>query len=302
MPASCRFTDEREQIVLADVDAHFPNFAGQGLSWNKVPRGQDPPDFISDAQSGKLGLELTEWLDGDQMTAAKGRESHRDQVRRILARDWETEYRPKHFRGAFLIMGNERISRADETPLRKEFFAHAAEVDGAWLANPERTGNSYYATEFPNYPLMAKYFNVRYIGGAPHGLCWIHPQGDGGAYDPAASVAALTVALDNKLANYSTPEKQVHLKARKLTELNLLVHGGFNAYAYNTPSSPLSLEDIVRLGAAFYAAHLQQAVFDRVWFFNSLDSADEVNGLLGIPPGQGRVRWLAQLWPDFRIY
>jgi hypothetical protein len=143
---------------------------------------------------------------------------------------------------------------------------------------------------------------VRYIGGEPHGLCWIHPQGDGGAYDPAASVTALTAALDKKLVDYSRAEKQVHLKTHGLTEVNLLVHGGFNAYAYNTPAGPLSLAEIAQRGSAFYAAHPHRQVFGRVWFFNSLDSADDLNQLVGIPRGQGRVRWLTQLWPDLRIY
>jgi hypothetical protein len=36
--------------------------------------------------------------------------------------------------------------------------------------------------------------------------------------------------------------------------------------------------------------------------FNSLDSADHINQLIGYPSGYGRVRWLAELWPDFRVY
>jgi hypothetical protein len=34
----------------------------------------------------------------------------------------------------------------------------------------------------------------------------------------------------------------------------------------------------------------------------SLDSADEINQMLGYPAGYGRVRWLAQLWPEFKVY
>jgi hypothetical protein len=112
----------------------------------------------------------------------------------------------------------------------------------------------------------------------------------------------LNAAIDKKVVDYSTPAKQAHLKAHNLTELNLLVHGGFNAYAYNTPSGPLSLEEIAQRGSAFYSAHPQRHIFNRVWFFNSFDSADDLNGLMGIPPGRGRVRWLAQLWPDLRVY
>jgi len=149
---------------------------------------------------------------------------------------------------------------------------------------------------------MAKYFNVHYIGGAPHGLCWIRTAGDGGAYDPAAAITALKAALSKKLADYSSPERQAHLRTHNLTELNLLVHGGFNAYAYNTPPGSLSLQAVAEQGAVFYAEQTQRQVFDRVWFFNSLDSADDFNRLFGVPPGHGRVRWLAQLWPDFRVY
>jgi hypothetical protein len=303
MPTASRLThDEREQTVLTDLETNFPQFMGTLESWNKVPAGQDPPDFIGINSGGNLGLELVEWLDGEQMTLAKGRESQRDQVRRVLATNWESEYQPVHFRGAFLISGNERISREDEAPLRKEFFTHAAEVDGGWPSNPERSENCYYASEFPGYRLMAKYFNVRYIGGEPHGLCWIHTEGDGGAYDPEAAVDALNGALDKKLTDYSAAPKQAHLKGHDLAELNLLVHGGFNAYAYNTPAGPLSLEEIARRGSDFYSAHPKRHIFNRVWFFNSLDSADALNQLIGIPAGRGRSRFLARLWPDFRVY
>jgi hypothetical protein len=302
MSATSRLShDEREQTVLTDLDKNFPHFAGQSLTWSKVPEGGDPPDFLSPHQTGTLGLELIEWLDGEQMTAAKARELQRDQVRRVLASGWESEYKPKHFR-AFLIIGSDRISRRDEAPLRKDFYAYAAEVDRTWLANPERTGNVYYASEFPGYPLLKKYFNVCFIGCESHGLCWIDAAGDGGPYDPAATVSALNAALSKKIADYSTSEQQAHLRTHNLTELNLLIHGGFNAFAYNTPSGSLSLEEIGQRGSAFYAVHPQRHVFNRIWLFNSLDSADDLNKLIGFPPGYGRVRWLAQLWPDFHVY
>ena len=302
--ATSRFTHiHREQDVLANVEASFPQFAGQALSWTKVPDAQDPPDFLSRGPSGPIGLELVEWLDGGQMGPAKSRESLREQILRVLTNNWENEHKPQNFRGAFISAGSERIARFDEAPLRQEFFACSADVDRTWLTNPERRGSAYYQTEFPGYPLMKKYFDaIRYVGSEPHGLCWVDVQGDGGAFDPAVTIETLKQALDKKLSDYSTPEKQAHLKAHGLTELYLLVHGGFNAYAYNTPSGPLSLEEIAQRGAAFYAAHPQRQIFNRVWFFDSLDSADEINQLLGYPPGYGRVRWLAQLWPDLRVY
>jgi len=150
---------------------------------------------------------------------------------------------------------------------------------------------------------MAKYIRaIRFIKGRPHGFCWIDVEEDAGAYDPAVSAETLEQALKKKLDLYSTQEKQAQLQARGLTELYLLVHGGFNAFRYNTPSHPLSLREIARRGAVSYANHPQRRVFNRVWFFDSLNSADEINQLLGYPAGYGRVRWLVQLWPEFSVY
>lgn len=303
--AAPRLTHEqREKVVLDDLEASFPNFAGLPLSWVKVPQGEDPPDFVSRESRGVIGLEFVEWLDGSQMGPAKARETQRGQINRVLAHDWESQYKPQHFRGAFPSpRGNERIARNHELPLRQEFFACAADVDRTWSTNTDGWNNSHYQTEFLGYPLLEKYFSaIRYIGGEPHGLCWIGEQGDGGAFDPNVVVETLKSALESKASDYSTPEKQVHLKAHGLTELNLLVHGGFNVYAYNSPSGRLSMEEIARRGAHYYTSLAQRHTFNRIWFFHSLDTADELNQLLGFAPGEGRVRWLARLWPDFRIY
>ncbi len=295
---------QREQEVLTDLERHFPRFAGRHLSWSKVPDGQDPPDFIGRGAGGPVGLELIEWLDGRQMGPAKGRESQRDNIRRVVCENWQAHYQPQNFNLAVLMPNwSLRISVADEAQLRQELFACAESVDSAWLSNPERVGRGYYCTDLSTYPAMNKYFHaIRYIGGAPHAFCWIDIEEDGGAYDPTVTVQTLEQALDKKLRLYSRADKQAQLNAHGLTELYLLVHGGFSAYRYNTPSGPLTLDHIARRGASFYAADPQRTIFNRVWFFDSLDSADDVNQLLGYPSGYGRVRWLAQIWPNFTVY
>jgi hypothetical protein len=279
--------DDRELLVITDVEASFPNFAGTSASWNKIPDGQDPPDFISAGSLGSVGLELVEWLDGEQMTAAKGRESQRDQAHRVLAVGWKNEYQPKNFRGAFLEIGSERITHKDEAALRKEFYALAEEVDHTWNTNPDRIADNYEMMEFPGYPLIQKYFSIRFIGGTmPEPHSWIHPSGDGGGFDPADAASALKAAIGNKLALYAKPESQERLKLHNLSSLNLLVHGGFNAFAYNTPSGPLTMEDLSRLAAAYLGNHPQREIFDRVWFFDSL----------------GNDRWLCELSPRLHVY
>lgn len=65
MPVTARLThDQREQLVLTDVNASFPDFTGLRLSWTKVADGQCPPGFVSGRENGPIGLELIEWLDG----------------------------------------------------------------------------------------------------------------------------------------------------------------------------------------------------------------------------------------------
>src|SRR5260370_37269771 len=129
-------------------------------------------------------------------------------------------------------MGSGKSALNDELPMRQDFFACAAEVDRAWIADSDHWGNSYYQTEFSGYPTLGKYFNaIRYIGGEPHGSCWIGEQGDGGAFDPAVPVETLKRALDSKLSHYSTPKTQSHFKGQKLTELNLRLHSGFKIHA-----------------------------------------------------------------------
>ena len=79
------------------------------------------------------------------------------------------------------------------------------------------------------------------------------------------------------------------------------LHGGSNAYRYNTPGHPLTPEQIASRGAEFYAQHPERRIFNRVWFFDSLNSADDLNALLGLPSGYGDVKWLAQLWPVLAV-
>ena len=302
---SSRFThNQREQTVLTDLETCFPDFSGELLSWEKVPDGQDPPDFISRVENGPIGLELIEWLDGEQMRPAKGREFQRNHIRLVLGENWHTEYQPQNFKFAIVMpVWGLVIARSEEALVRREFFACAANADKTWGTNPDLWVGDHYTEDFAGYPKLGKYLQaIRYIGGSSRGRCWIDVEEDGEAYDPSVAAQTLEQALVKKLNIYSTASTQAKVHLHGLIENYLLVHGSFNAYAYNAPSGPLSLADIARRGAALYAAHPQRQTFNRVWFFFSLDPADELNQPLGFPPGYPQVRWLAQLWPIFSIH
>lgn len=295
--------EDRESVVIAELEKSFPNFTGRNLSWVKVPDGEDPPDFISPSEVGPIGLELVKWLDGLQMGAAKRRESRREGVQEILSADWASRFKPKHFRAAFPSVGSEKIPDKDQPRLRDEFFACAEEIDRNWESREDSWRAHHLELDFSGYPVLKKYLvSINFISGEPGDECWVHQNGDGGAFDPYSVVRALEGAFENKIESYVTPEKQAHLKAHGLVELDLLVHGDSDTEIYNTSAGHLKLAEISKLGAASYSSLPERDVFKHVWFFHWVDTFDELNQALGFAPGAGRVRWLAQLWPEFVIY
>jgi hypothetical protein len=293
---------DRELSTLNDLEISFPDFTGKGLSWVHNP--DDPPDLIAQSPAGAIGLEFREWLDGQQMSAAQHREDQREHLMKVIGDGWQQEYQPTNIVLASIEpRWGLKIAAADEAALQQEFYKCATQVDQTWFTNPERFARAYYQTEFVGFPLMATYLGaIRYIDGSPHGLNWIQVEADGGAYDPRVSVQRLEDALQDKLAKFAKPDRQAKLAKHKIVETYLLIHGGWNAYVSNSPHHPLTLDEIAKRGAAFYADHPQRNLFNRVWFYDSLDSADDMNALFGLPTGTGRVRWLAQLWPTLRVY
>jgi hypothetical protein len=248
-----------------------------------------------------VGLELREWLDGEQMNTAQAHDRQREHLAEIFGAGWEQEYQPTNFALASVEpLWGLRVAMKDEPSLRREFYERVTAVDQTWLTNPERTDRCLYQMEFTGYPTMQKYLRaVRYTGGPPHGFIWF--QIEEGAYSPTASVQSLEEALDDKLLKFDRPEWRTRLAKHNLAEHYLLIHGGWNVYKNNTPHHPLTLEQIAARAADFYATHPNRDLFDRVWFFDSLDSADDINELVGLPAGAGQVRWLAELWPSLKV-
>jgi hypothetical protein len=289
---------------MQEVQGTFPGFVDVP-SW--APVNDDPPDFIGQGPGGSVGLELVEWLDGAQMGVAQSKKTYREALGGVLASGWDSEYQPMHLSSAGVCpFWQVRIPKSDMAAVRAEFWRFAEDVDRAWLTNRERVGDHLLGVHSA-YPLLAKHVeSIRLRGGEQtwkiHGYCWIDIEEDGGAFDPLDVVRTIEQAIDKKIQLYADPVSAARLKAKQLDRLELLVHGGFNLYAYNTPKGSLSVSEIAAPAAAFYAglpAPLRR--FDRIWIFNSLNPAGDLNELVGMPREAGRLRWLAELWPDFGV-
>ena len=289
---------------MRELQASFPGFAGV-QTWTAV--ADDPPDLVGASSDGQVGLELVEWLDGEQMGSAQARKKDREKLWELLAGGWGTAYQPLYLSSAVVCPAwGIKIANSDRPGLRDEFWHFMEYVDRAWFTNPERVGGNLLG-DYGAYPLLSKYCEkIRLRGGEQswkkHGFCWIDIETDGGAFDPSDVIRTLKQAIEKKIDLYSGAISGTPLKGRKLDRFELLVHGSFNLYAYNTPSGPLSVSQIAAAGAAFCVGlPAARRLFDRIWIFNSLNPAGDLNEMVGLSREKGRLRWLAELWPCYSI-
>lgn len=295
---------ERETAVMQELQASFPGFAAVP-TWSPVP--DDPPDFTGVYSDGLVGLELVEWLDGPQMGAAQARKAYREKLRNLFGGSWSTEYQPANLSSVVVCpFWETKVTKADETGVHAEFWSFVEEIDQTWQSNPERVGDSLLA-DHSSRPLLSKYVEtIRFRAGEQgwkvHGFSWVDIEEDGGAFDPSVVIRTLEQAIVKKTDLYSNPVSEARLKSKNLDRLELLVHGGFNLYAYNTPRGRLSFGEIAAAAAAFYAGLPgARKRLDRIWVFNSLNPAGDWNALIGLSRDFGRLRWLAELWPNYEI-
>lgn len=283
-------TQSREEIVLNDLRSHCPDFIAPNISWTVLPRGDDPPDAIGIAGHEKIGLELTEWLHGEQTRAAVGRERMRNDLARVL--DWQNHSVPANFKNVIVwpIWGT-RIKRTDEAALCREFHEAIQKVDDNWKMESKSWPVILGEPELQRYPVLRRYIaRIQFAPGTgdltQYGLSWIDFRQDGGAYDPDTAIGALVNALLQKVVDFSRPEQQERIAAKRVDKLVLLVHVGFNQYASNTPwKAPWrNLRDV----ALEAAKHCSAAAgpFDEIWLFHSL----------------GESHNLFRLYPEFREF
>jgi hypothetical protein len=290
-----------EKIVIEGLEASFPHFAGD-LTWSPAPAGQDPPDLIGMGPQTRLGLELTKWLDGPQMSVAQAHLTKRERMLTVLLHDPAKDYRPTSFTLVEITPDwSVRLDPKDEAALRTEFFGNLEAINQTWQTHPRRQGLWLIQTDFSAFPTMAKYIeSIKFVASLKNEYLFIDFVEAHGEYSPDRALDALKTAIDKKLSDYATAEKQAHLAASNLTELGLLVHGDFDTFAYNTPHGRLA--EVGQEAAAFYASHPHRSVFGRVWLYDALKPASKWNEMIGLKPDTGGVAWLAQLWPEFVIY
>lgn len=238
-----------ETAIFEAFRATCPDFAGREL---KCEPGVDPPDFVgTDGANKRVGIELGEWLNPQQMAVSIARERQKGSFMNALNSE---EVEPPNNIGMVWIGKEERVAlRAeDAVQFREEIFACIADIDAHWHQNEDwQSPQGYQMNDLSAYPSLAKYhLSLKFIPRTRiptiKGMAWLTFPLEGGAYTPQDALEALLELIRKKTAMYAN----LHRK-QNLSELYLLVYYD-RALIHNTPYIALNFgwDEIVAIAKA----------------------------------------------------
>jgi len=201
----------------------------------------DPPDVECDLEDcSTIGIELTNWLDEQQIANAKSQESIEDPFRRAL---FEVPNETRHFQSVWMgVKEKERLRKGDEAALKCQMTLLMAYLDKRWEAESDwQSPQGFNWNDFTEYPTLGRYFvnldshprRTSQSAAVPPALGWLTFPCPGRPYSADCTVVALFQNINAKIAKYSA-------KPTGLANFFLLVHYDFKAFAYNSPVKGLS--------------------------------------------------------------
>jgi hypothetical protein len=207
-----------------------PTFESSVLKWEP---GQDPPDFVGTREDGsRVGVELTEWLDGHQASASIRRTEALHTFWIVLNAD--SPPCPKNCSAVQISLKEDgvRLSKKHESRFRTEFFELLTYLDEEWdrlLAGFPMPG----WTEFGGFPAVEKYVAaltfLTYPIGRRYEKQWVIFEGTGGAYSPQWAMESLFARIRAKTLYRGISETY------GLSDLALVVHRGLKGIMHNAP-------------------------------------------------------------------
>src|SRR4030095_13330036 len=261
-----------EKIVFEKFIANRPDFAGRPISWEE---GDDPPDVLCKDGAGKrIGVELAEWLNEDQMQASKLRESIEDSYDEALQSIKTTA--PANVGEVWLSQKKEiRPAKADYVPFRDEMYDLIAEINKTL-----KPGNFdvEFIRDFGARPTLQKYldniqvFHIDRFASLP-GSRWVRFPPHAVWYYPDRDVEALKVIIEKKTAKYGN----LHT-TQNLDELYLLIYYS-QGFQHNTPfkAPNFGFKEVAK--SARSVVENDHGKFQKIFLFNSLDGMVECSEL-----------------------
>jgi hypothetical protein len=257
--------DERE--AWRGFLAAEPEFAGDSIG--SAVDGPDPPDVLCVTISGKkIGVELTKWVEHEQHTSGKARESFEESYLHII--ESANHARPSRIGWVWLHPKARRVKPRDLDQFRAELYDFLARENG--LTDPEWEHPQGAAVQdFAGFPVLDRYldslwiFPRRRLKSLLVGYNWITFESVGGAYTPPRMVQA---AVDRILAKTREYEDRNLRVLHALDELHLICHHGDPTVLYSTPPDAPALDFAAIAARVSHTLVKDHNVFDRIFLFN----------------------------------
>jgi hypothetical protein len=266
-----RKRDHEKAIFRAFLDLE-PEFAGERLAeWEQPEDEREFPDIRAKSVSGRrVGVELGEWLNEEEIAAAKSKESVEASILSAIGEQGANSTRHVDFVWLHPKL-DVRVKSSEAAAFRDQIFALIQDCDRRWpnerwWHSPQ--GAQLTGDELAAYPTIAKYINVvklwpkRDGHGWPAGVDWILFPARVGSFDRETMFKPLRELIAEKIAHYG-PNRT------GFDGLSLVVFYNL-AWIYNSPAeTPLfTFEDAAARVRQLLSSGL--GPFDRVFLFLAL--------------------------------
>jgi hypothetical protein len=266
-----------ERIAWSSFFAAEPRFAGEELV--SEDKGPDPPDILCIGKSGRrIGVELTKWVEHDQITEGMGRKLLEDSYLAVIQSQNETK--PDRIGKVLLYDRAKRLSSADHSQFRSELFQLLAKEDATPdpsadaprppLAVPMwNTPQGGPARDFTGFPTLGKYLDKIWIYPRENfdfpGEPWVIFELNGGPYTPDWMVQAAIDRIRDKIKKY----EGANLRTKhSLAEFHLLCFFCDEALLHNTPIYTINFGFQELAAKVARALKGEPIVFDKIFLFH----------------------------------
>jgi hypothetical protein len=258
--------EKREKTIFDYFEKKNPNFAGRKVT---SVLGNDPPDILcTDEADKRIGVELGEWVNKDQIKASKIREA----IERSYG-DAVQSRKASHPSNIGMVRFGPKdavqVSAGDAKSFRDEMYAFIEWLNTNWPPSDLKYNPRHYVHhDFSGYPMLAKYLHMlefipANVINPPNGYEWIGFRPAGGAYSSESAITALAELIAKKTSKYET----LHVK-EKLDELYLVAYYDQGLF-HNTPYETIStrFEDIAAAASVWLKTNIGK--FQKVFLFDS---------------------------------
>jgi hypothetical protein len=267
-----RVKERNERINFDAFQKACPNFAGRPLKSRR--RGGDPPDILClDFAVKRIGVELVEWLNQEQVSREKPLYKLESEYHRIIRSD--KQLTPPNVGQVFIYAKDrKRLLPAKAKAFRKELYRFISAVAGRWPEWDDPQGYGY--RDFSGFPMLEEHLESLVFFSRDRfqpypGVPWIWFELHGGAFDSKWMLDALITNIHKKIKKYAQPQNKLKLKQQRLHEFDLLAYYD-QAVLFNTPYRNFAA--VAQAVNRDLAANAHP--FDKVFLFSPIETGTKI--------------------------